>query len=110
MASWCVRRNLGNLSVLIGVLGISGLCASAVANSQAIIKEVDSTIELEIAATTRAPVIDATVTALRVGVHPDKTRIVLDVSNQTDLGYEVSADGRAVFIDLPSTEWQSWVF
>ena len=49
----------------------------------------------------------AQVTDVRVGNHKDKTRLVLDVTKPVDLRYEVSADGSAVFIDLPQIKWSA---
>ena len=49
----------------------------------------------------------AQVTDVRVGNHKDKTRLVLDVTKPADLRYEVSADGSAVFIDLPQIKWSA---
>tara|TARA_B100000315_G_scaffold257580_1_gene306841 strand:+ start:845 stop:2161 length:1317 start_codon:yes stop_codon:yes gene_type:complete len=49
----------------------------------------------------------ATVNDLRVGVHPDKTRIVLDVSQPTDLSYRVSKDGKSIRLSLPHAFWQA---
>ncbi len=65
---------------------------------------------LEIAAATNYERDSLTVSDVRVGKHPDKTRIVLDISKPTNLAYEVSGDGRAVFIDLPSVEWEAAPF
>lgn len=52
----------------------------------------------------------AVVTNVRVGKHPDKTRIVLDISRPTDLRYEVSSDGKAIFLDLPNARWTASSF
>ena len=49
----------------------------------------------------------AQITDIRVGNHKDKTRLVLDVTKPVDLRYEVSADGNAVFIDLPHIKWSA---
>jgi len=50
------------------------------------------------------------VTNVRVGAHTDKTRVVLDISKPTDLHYDVSANGKAVFIELPGVEWSASSF
>ena len=50
------------------------------------------------------------VTDVRVGAHTDKTRVVLDISKPTDLHYDVSANGKAVFIELPGIEWSASSF
>lgn len=42
---------------------------------------------------------------LRVGEHPDSTRVVLDISEPTEMTIAVSPDGRTVTIDLPGVEW-----
>ena len=47
----------------------------------------------------------AMVTNVRVGAHRDKTRVVLDISKPTDFGYDLSADKKAVFIELPGVKW-----
>ena len=61
--------------------------------------------------TTKAGANDpAQVTDVRVGKHKDKTRVVLDVTRPVDLRYEVSADGGAVFIDLPQIKWAAEPF
>jgi opacity protein-like surface antigen len=49
----------------------------------------------------------AVISDLRVGTHPDKTRIVLDVSHPTDLSYKVSRDGKTIRLDLPNAAWSS---
>ena len=49
----------------------------------------------------------AQVTDVRVGNHKNKTRLVLDVTKPVDLRYAVSADGNAVFIDLPNIKWSA---
>ena len=48
----------------------------------------------------------AIISDLRLGTHLDKTRIVLDVSNPTDLSYKVSKDGKTTRLDLPKASWQ----
>ena len=47
------------------------------------------------------------VTDVRVGEHKYKTRLVLDITRPVDLRYEVSANGKAVFIDLPGISWSA---
>ena len=49
----------------------------------------------------------AQVTDVRVGKHKNKTRLVLDVTKPVDFRYEVSANGNAVFIDLPQINWSA---
>ena len=64
-------------------------------------------LSIEISA---VPVAKAIVSDVRVGLHSDKTRIVLDISYPTNFRYHVSADGTAVFIDLPAVEWNASPF
>ncbi|MBT3549551.1 MAG: outer membrane beta-barrel protein [Rhodospirillaceae bacterium] len=52
----------------------------------------------------------ASVNAIRVGVHPDKMRIVLDISGPTDMGFEVADDGKAVIINMPAAVWKAGEF
>ncbi len=52
----------------------------------------------------------ASVNAIRVGVHPRKTRIVLDISGPTDMGFEVADDGKAVVINMPASVWKAGDF
>lgn len=49
----------------------------------------------------------ASVSAIRVGVHPGKIRIVLDISKPTDLGFEVADDGKTVVVKLPASVWKA---
>ena len=63
---------------------------------------------LPVLTTTKATAnVSAQVTDVRVGNHKNKTRLVLDVTKPVDLRYEVSADGNAVFIDLPQIKWSA---
>ena len=63
---------------------------------------------LPVLTTTKATAnVSAQVTDVRVGNHKNKTRLVLDVTKPVDLRYEVSADGNAVFIDLPHIKWSA---
>jgi len=52
----------------------------------------------------------AAVHDLRVGEHPGSTRVVLDVSEPSDMTIEVSADGRTITVDLPAIEWRAGDF
>ena len=56
------------------------------------------------------PAAKATVTNVRVGLHTDKTRIVLDISQPIAFRYHVSSNGTAVFIDLPDVKWTASPF
>jgi len=51
----------------------------------------------------------AAISNVRVGKHPDKTRIVIDISDPTDLSYKVSKDGRTIHLNLPRAAWQKKV-
>ena len=42
---------------------------------------------------------------MRVGTYFDKTRVVIDVSRPTNLRYDISANGTAVFVQFPDVEW-----
>ena len=44
---------------------------------------------------------------LRTGVHPDKIRIVLDVTKQTQYAVDLRADDQMVVIDLPHAAWNT---
>ena len=47
---------------------------------------------------------------VRVGPHPDKTRLVLDLTGPARFRYALAANGEAVFIDLPGANWRSAPF
>ena len=64
-------------------------------------------LAIEVAA---LPTEKAIVTNVRVGVHTEKTRIVLDITQPTGFRYNVSSDGTAVFINLPDIEWTAAPF
>lgn len=49
----------------------------------------------------------ASVFDVRVGHHADKTRVVLDVSEDFGFHYSLSPGGDAVVIDLPAVQWQA---
>jgi N-acetylmuramoyl-L-alanine amidase len=51
------------------------------------------------------PVWAATVTAVRIGDHPDKTRLVIDLSMPVDHKAFALADPNRIVIDLPPVEW-----
>lgn len=44
---------------------------------------------------------------VRVGTHPDKTRIVFDLSNVSDFRTFTLADPYRLVVDLPSFDWQA---
>jgi hypothetical protein len=48
---------------------------------------------------------NAVVKGVRIGEHPDKVRLVLDLS--APVAYSVSAAGGAVAVDLPDTAWDA---
>lgn len=52
----------------------------------------------------------AVVNDMRVGEHPGATRIVLDVSHRTDATFDVSSDGRTLFIVMPQADWKAGAF
>ncbi|MCD6074856.1 MAG: putative N-acetylmuramoyl-L-alanine amidase, partial [Rhodospirillales bacterium] len=52
----------------------------------------------------------AVVNDVRVGEHPGATRVVLDVSQRTNATFDVSSDGRTLFIVLPDAEWRAGAF
>ena len=52
----------------------------------------------------------AAVQDLRVGEHPGATRIVLDVSQRTDATFDVSSDGRTLFVTMPNADWKAGDF
>lgn len=95
------------------------VAAFAIVSSSAIIADSESgraadiadlTGNIEIAAATRDVSGSVTVTDMRVGKHPNKTRIVLDITKPTNLAFEVSGDGQALFIDLPTATWNAAPF
>ncbi len=49
----------------------------------------------------------ARISNVRIGEHPDKTRIVIDISHPTDLSYKVSEDGKTIRLNLPRAVWQT---
>lgn len=49
----------------------------------------------------------ATVKDIRVGEHPDKVRLVLDLSAPIDYKIEEGDTGLIVLIDLPGSDWQA---
>lgn len=63
------------------------------------------------AAATEAPPssgLASAVTALRIGEHPDKTRLVLDMdaAAKPTFKYDVDHDEKLLLIDLPSSAWE----
>jgi hypothetical protein len=47
------------------------------------------------------------VTAMRVGKHPDKTRIVLDVNGKTDFTAELDNAEKVLLVELPGASWSA---
>jgi hypothetical protein len=47
---------------------------------------------------------------IRIGVHPGKMRIVLDISQPTEMGFEASDDGKSVIVKLPASVWRAGAF
>ena len=46
------------------------------------------------------------VTSVRFGEHPDKTRMVLDTTSDVAFSYNVDASGRMLTVSLPGAGWQ----
>ena len=44
---------------------------------------------------------------MRVGEHPDKTRIVLDVGGAADFSYDLDNGEKILVIELPNSKWQT---
>ncbi len=90
---------------------LSGLTAALVAaSSGSLAQSIERANLVQLAAVQNPATAGPMVTDVRVGKHPDKTRVVLDVSQPTDVRYNVSADGTAVFIDLPTVNWSAKPF
>ena len=49
----------------------------------------------------------AAILNVRVGEHPDRTRVVLDLEGPAPFAYTVSNDGRTLLIDLPRSRWMA---
>lgn len=47
------------------------------------------------------------VSGVRFGAYPDKTRIVLDVSDELDFSYSIDPSGTMVIINLPQADWRT---
>lgn len=47
------------------------------------------------------------VLAVRIGEHPQKTRLVLDLSAPVESSYRLAAGGNSVTIDLPGVTWKA---
>jgi opacity protein-like surface antigen len=47
---------------------------------------------------------------VRIGEHPGATRIVLDISQRTNATFDVSPDGRTLFVVLPDVDWRAGNF
>jgi len=54
-----------------------------------------------------SPALALDINNVRVGVHPDKTRLVMDVSDVTDYRAFILQDPWRLVVDLPSFEWNS---
>ena len=59
---------------------------------------------------TGAQAAPVTVSDLRVGEHPDATRVVLDITQPTGATFDVSADGKTLLVVLPEAEWRAGAF
>ncbi len=95
-------RSLRRLTALFGMTA-----AFFAASPGSLAQSIDRADGAQIAAVQNLAPVASMVTGIRVGKHPGKTRVVLDVSQPTDLRYDVSADGKAVFIDLPTVNWSA---
>jgi len=65
---------------------------------------------LVLGAHTNAAAASAVVNDVRVGEHPGATRIVLDISQRTNATFDVSSDGRTLFIVMPDAQWRAGTF
>ncbi len=59
---------------------------------------------------TGAQAAPATVSDMRVGEHPDATRVVLDITQPTGATFDVLPDGRTLVVTLPEAEWRAGAF
>lgn len=51
-----------------------------------------------------------TVSGVRVGSHPKKTRVVLDLSGKADFTHKVSDDGKSVVFNFSQADWKAAPF
>ena len=86
---WLAMRVLG--SVLL-VLVLIGFAATGSARAQ-------TTAALP-SAPPRTAVVDA-----RLGIHPDKTRFVLELSDAVSFTVSMAADPYRIIVDLPDLAW-----
>ena len=47
------------------------------------------------------------VSDVRIGQHPDKTRVVIDLNRKIKATHETSKDGKSVFVHLPNLKWRA---
>lgn len=94
-----MRPSLWHCCVLTGLLAVAAAVQPQSAAAQA--------VPMNLAPGTVHPQTNnsTTVTGVRVGVHGNATRIVLDVSSPTKFGFQSAATGNAVFVDLPGARW-----
>lgn len=52
------------------------------------------------------PVLSQSVTGVRIGTQPNKTRFVLDISEKIDFSVFTLADPYRIVVDLPALEWE----
>jgi len=97
-----------SLRRLTALSGMTAVLLSASPGSLA--QSIDRAGGAEVAAVQSLAPVASMVTGIRVGKHPGKTRVVIDVSQPTDVRYDVSADGTAVFIELPTVNWSAQPF
>lgn len=65
----------------------------------------DNSDRRQVAAVTIPSIGSPSVTNVRIGVHPDKTRIVLDVTAPIDFNLQTASGGDGIMVDLPSVGW-----
>ncbi|MDP6173473.1 MAG: AMIN domain-containing protein, partial [Rhodospirillales bacterium] len=97
-----MRPNMRVISVFFGLAG--ALVWAGAANGQPLpFAKQDS----QLAAVPAPHISRPSISDLRVGLHPDKTRVVLDLSQPVGYTHQVSQDGTAVFIDLAEVKWRA---
>lgn len=47
------------------------------------------------------------VSGVRMGRHPNKTRIVLDLIGKADFSYRIDGSGKMILLDLPGVDWRT---
>ncbi|BAI71170.1 N-acetylmuramoyl-L-alanine amidase [Azospirillum sp. B510] len=98
LARGFVRRALGLLLSLLLALLPLGFDAAGEAMAQTAMTQ--TTAALPSAPAPRPAVVDA-----RLGIHPDKTRFVLELSDAVSFTVSVATDPYRVIVDLPDLVW-----